>query len=108
MAITDLTGTTWYFNETLNGSGHYSINFTCNAVDYTEMEFISEAGGILLIYRGSTAIGAYDTTMGASGWQDPAYRTITITGGTGATNATLIAFFEANAIQVEDSGGVAT
>lgn len=91
--ITNLTNTTWLFNETLdNYSGSYRvyINFTSNSQNYTYMTFDSEMGFIVQ-YDGDIVY--------FSGWQDNSYRSITITSGTDATNSTLISWLQSNATQ---------
>lgn len=92
-ALTDLTGTTWYFNATpdLSDETIYYINFTSNnrtfnaieLYDHTEIDYYGEDDFIAYTHGNWSSSGAY--------------RTIAITGGTDATNATLIAWLEANA-----------
>ena len=89
--ISDLTGTTWYFNETLTDTldGQYALSFASNNNNYTTLVLIPGA----MMYGLTTF--AYSNT-----WSNQAYRTISITGGTDATNADLIAWLEANATEV--------
>ena len=105
--LSDLTNTTWTFSATpsLQPDGtEYDINFTCNdgsrtytntklsfAKDYTWLYMVYSAYGWACVY--------WD---GQWSWHDnnTAIRTITITGGTDATNAELIAWLQANATKV--------
>lgn len=95
MSVTDLTGTTWYFNATATpeSSGYYSINFVSNGSPYTQ--FNIEPGYI--VYGWNVV---YDSS--GSGWYDEAYRTISITGGANVTDDQLIDFIESNATQLFD------
>ena len=89
MSVSDLTGTTWYFNETLSrpqGVFSYTVSFTSNNTGYTSLTVAT------------MGISYGDTIAYMSGsWRDQAYRTVTFTGGADATNATLIEWLEANA-----------
>ena len=93
-----LTGTTWYFDTapTMPSSdATYSVSFTSNSAGWTSMEVFS-FGGISYVNGGNIA-NAYAPFLG--GWQNAAYRTVTFTGGTDASNADLIAWIQANATQ---------
>ena len=103
MSITDLTGTTWLIDEvpTIPSSMRmYRVDFSSD--DYTEGAGINI--GVLpplldgIMYVSNSANRAVYSISG--GWADEAYRTITFTGGTDATNADLIAWIQANAEQV--------
>ena len=84
-----LSGTTWYFNSSVTlTSGIYSIDFTSNSTSYD----ILSVQGTGVLY-GSTLAYFFGS------WQNTAYRTISITGGTDANNADLIAWIQANATQ---------
>lgn len=92
MAISDLTGTTWILNDNLSYflNGPFAIDFTSNNNSYSYLYFAQSAQRLsydsLLVYYNS--------------WQvDNTYKTITITGGNEATDASLIAWLEANAVQ---------
>lgn len=88
--LTDLTGTTWYFNATPalpSAESHYTVNFTSNSTNY---DFLAMAE-IGIVYGSGTY--AY-----LSGWRNQAYRTVAFTGGTDATNSVLIAWVQANAV----------
>ena len=94
MSVNDLTGTTWYFNSSLTmmsqGIVVYNIDFTSNSTSYAALSTMAAIG--------ITYDRTYAYMMGS--WQNQAYRTISITGGTDATNADLIAWIQANATQV--------
>ena len=107
MPITDLTGTTWYFNDTPEASiGEYSINFTSDEQDFTSLRYNYETDPTVdfgITYRDidlHVYVGAYDLLD--AGWQDEAYRTISITDGTDVTNSDFISWLESNATQVID------
>ena len=89
--LTDLTGTTWYFNATPalpSSESHYTVNFTSNNTDYTDLTMAA----IGIVYGSGTYAYMF------SSWQNQAYRTVAFTGGTDASNATLIAWVQANAV----------
>lgn len=107
MALTDLTGTKWYFNETidLNNDFSYDINYTVNHSNLNWLRYGANP------YRPleKALFGVLDSfayeiifagTWGGEQQNDEAYRTIEISGGTDATNATLIAWLQANATQI--------
>jgi len=97
-SITDLTGTKWFFNSEidLTGSVDYKISFNCDGVNYIllglglldELSYWDSSEQQNIVYQGKQA------------WLSEAFRTIEITGGTDATNATLISWLQANATQV--------
>ncbi len=100
MPITDLTGTTWVFNDSLNISDDitWNVNYTTNSEDYTDLRISlqsSPMGNEPCMGTAAFPVSFYN--MGA--WQGEAYKTITITGGTDATNSALISWLEANATQ---------
>ena len=116
MPITDLTGTTWLINNYLGfGDGifatTFNLTFTSNNKNYTQFYTNDEGTSESWIFEISYATSNnewdnvyfyrvydgedYDTTQ----WIDQTYRTITITGGTDATNSNLIAWLQANATQ---------
>ena len=92
MPLSDLTGTKWVLNNnpSLSGDYYFYINFTSQGQNYTSFAF-SSSGNIN--YNGF--VPYYDC------WMDNEARTISITGGTDATNADLISWLQANATQVE-------
>lgn len=118
--ITDLTGYTWVGNDTFsvmpNGTSFsyaggplytYYLNFNSNSANFTSIIFADDDyTGTSQPKRGinydrtyawcSNSFSTYQT-----GWQNTAYKTIQITGGADATNAspnfaTLLAWLEAN------------
>ena len=107
-SITDLTNTKWLLNDILTlsplSSGQY---FTVN---YTTNQMVCEYMGLNEYIPGSEApephadfyLIYYDNGLPVyvDGWDDDAYRTISITGGIDATNPDLIAWLEANATQI--------
>lgn len=120
--ITDLTGTTWYFNETLTNMPSdstivYALNYTTNNDSSTSLTLTaarllynpSNSGPV--DYDGYVFINGMGLPCGWGKCNDltsaftsiPAYRTITVTGGTDATNTDLIAWIQANATLI--SGG---
>lgn len=104
MAITDLTGTTWHFNDVLSlpssasSNVYYSINYTATLYG-TEMDFASlEYNASYLTFVGNTLEVPYSSDNGwISAYPD---RLIRITGGTDVTNSSLISWLESNATQV--------
>lgn len=100
MAVSDLTNTTWVING--YGSVHYDgsmyINFTSNNTNYTEITFYTD--DVSITYNTTRVCEADDmNNYTPSDWVNEAYRTISITDGQDVTNATLIAWLEANATQ---------
>ena len=100
--LSDLTGTTWYFNDTLSIASAdyatYSINFTYNTYsNATSLQINGGYGNGAMLYDSTNV---YYGSPSTGYWSDSNNRTISITGGTDATNATLIAWLQANATQV--------
>lgn len=106
MAITNLTNTTWKFNDTI------TTTFTGASITFTTLDGQTFTGGLkadtsagttrLLYYTYNlhqASITAYWATSG--GWNNEAYRTITITGGAEVENPVLIAWLETNAVYQE-------
>lgn len=97
-ALTDLTGTTWEIAEEVslpNPVLAASLNFTSNSASWDTFILDGEEGEIVYMSE-SEPTPAYTT----GSWTNNAYRTVAITGGSSATNADLIAWFEANATRV--------
>lgn len=96
-----LAGTTWYFNETLDFTGQtrhtYQLNFISNNSSHSQLYIDSQMGGWTLAF--SEIVYAYVPPIMTIGWDNQAYRTITITGGDDANNPDLIAWIQANAVQ---------
>lgn len=114
MSVSDLTNTTWLLNSTLIEYDDYYyydaeffINFNSNGNSYNIFEFYKNTDDYNfnnLIY--SSNVYVYDFLNNT--WTNQAYRTIEITGGTDATNSTLISWLEANATQQESGGDTST
>lgn len=98
MSVQDLTNTTWVWNEIIDGStlspNPYNVNFTSNNNTYNLLDDSIEDGRY--IFYGSTCV--YDGDTGTY-WSLDAYKTLSITGGTDVTNASLISWLEQNATQ---------
>ena len=99
MAVSDLTNTKWLWNSSLIRDGsikYYNINFISNNTNYTTMEIDLEDR---YISYNDTTVHTYPDV-----WIDEVYRTITITGGTDATNTDLINTLTYNATQIVEAG----
>lgn len=102
----DLTNTTWYLKQHPNlGSGEYFLNFTSNSASYDRMRMdgYEFEYGFEEEYEGETyveydVVFGGDVETGGTTWGNSANRTLTITGGSDVTNATLIAWFKANCV----------
>jgi len=109
MAVTDLTGTTWVLNQ--NGVD-VSTLYTWN-VNYDVTGTFAGSYTVLAIVW-NTRIPEEEVTLSGStsglapfAGESWSYEgTFTFTGGTDATNATLIAWLQANAVQQGGSDGV--
>lgn len=126
MPISDLTNTTWVLNSSVSwwssidfSSKWFYIDFTSNNNNYNELDFDSfngedENGEFFqqyLVYRNNIThndayvfyeISPYTDEIlhfNPYNYYNDAYRTITITGGTDATNTDLINWLSANAVQ---------
>ena len=106
-----LAGTTWYFNDTLDFTGlpeaTYDLAFVSNNTSCVDLVYMVADFGVEteeLLFSPSPGIAySYPSPMPPfypDGWQNQAYRTISITGGTDATNPVLIAWLQANATEV--------
>lgn len=107
MTITDLTGYTWVGNQIIDTSSIYSsfwLDFKSNNIIFQRIsieETTSELAGLKYKTVFDTYfVYAYDYDGGESYtdgvWSNNAYRTIEITGGTDATNSTLITWLQNN------------
>lgn len=113
--VSDLTDTTWEIDaypDLLGGQPRYLINFTANNenfvgimlgqvddIDPRWLTYLYNLSGI------ASDLHAYNSYGATPGWLNESYRTITITGGADATNATLIAWLENNATLISGGGG---
>ena len=105
MAVTDLTNTKWVLNNVLTADQSIENNFGLDGY----INFISnniESSNFYLFYDGDELQLSYNNVSGYvyynynGGWINQAYRIIEITGGTDATNASLISWLTSNATQV--------
>ena len=105
MAITDLTNTKWIFNDVLDCEGQnvtYTLNFQSNNEDFTLLRLYNDSDYPNEMHYLSTTIKfVYE-----NGWSLPLYKTITITGGTSATNSDFITWLQKNAVQDTGAFGV--
>jgi hypothetical protein len=99
----DLTGTTWYFNaspdtpfDTYLYPSSSSINFISNGITYSTLSLDDYT---MYYSNPNITTTAYGPQSGPPAWTNQNYRTISITGGTDATNAALYAFISSNATQ---------
>ena len=97
--LTDLTGTSWYFNEVITlpttylDNLHCYVNFTTiNGAIYSRLETTQND-----LYYFNNLDSSYTPS---EGWLEESYRTVTFTGGTDVTNSALIAWIQANATQI--------
>ena len=89
----DLTGTTWVFNNTISDlpSSQYYLSFSDGNSHYWAI--LSSDGKGTISYED----GKDDTIVYNGSWVDNSYKTITITGGTDASNPALVAWLLTNA-----------
>lgn len=105
MAVTDLINTKWLFNNVLDVSGglNYTINFISNNINFTSLSCFPDIHLSFLMYDDVTVgqgLGEFDTGgPNINTWDNEAYKTIEITGGTDVTNSNLISWLTANATQ---------
>lgn len=101
MAVSDLTGTTWVLNSTTanpSSTIFATLNFSSNSQSFVALTVYDDMDAEQTIaYREQGA--QFPTLVYEWGWSAEAYRTISITGGDDVTNATFIAWLEANAEQ---------
>lgn len=95
--ITDLNNTTWTINDasditTPSINETYYINFSDSNDNYTQFKIGKQDTKKAIFYD-------YDLVLYGGAWVDESYRTITINGGTDATNSNLISWLQNNAIQ---------
>lgn len=100
--VTDLSGTTWVFNEVLNLSDYgsdsnYTLTLTIDSTDAIDLFVTSQnLSTSIKVGRRYMFTAIYDQAQ-TPAWTREAYRTITITGGTDVTNTDLIDWLYANA-----------
>ena len=101
--VVDLSGTSWVFNNELNllSSGDYYLTFNSNNEHYTQITAgVSSSRGFYLRYRDPDFplnVYAYTSYEQEPIWANENYKTISITGGTDATNPDLIVWLSQNA-----------
>lgn len=113
--ITDLTNTSWVINDSYYipsipssyTSKEYYINFTTGGdLSFVGIEFqksVTVSGTTYtdnILYDNGSGTSPYVAINGGATWQDNSYKTVHISGGTDATNSSLISWFEANAAQI--------
>ena len=89
--ITNLTNTTWYFNEDLTNTtanAEYDITFNSNNTTYEQLITVSDT---YIVYNPDTVY------YGGQKWFNENFRTIEITGGTDITSQQLISWLYDNA-----------
>lgn len=98
MAVTDLTGTKWEFNNLIKASlfTNFNINFKSNNVSYNVLRLFTDDDGEYIQYNNTIVFDLLSTPP----WNSSEYRTITINSGIDTTNATLINWIIANASQI--------
>lgn len=109
--ITDLTNTTWLINTTpimRPRQSYWNLSFTSNNTLYTEL-YIGFNADVdtedVIVYNSQNIVSpdyVYNDDRGT--WTNQAYRTISFTGGTDATNSTLISWLQSNATQQTPTG----
>ncbi len=104
--ITDLTGTTWEFNDVITFPGEYTWSISGSywfsdgePGDFTSLMFILVNPDPFFFWIMETD---YDMVW-STGWAGSIPLTIAITGGTDATNGTLISWLQSNATQIVDT-----
>ena len=107
MALTDLTGTEWVFNDVLDTEEQnvvYALNFQSNNENFTQLQlYHTSTYPNEMRYRTSSTNMKY---VYENGWSYPLYKTISITDGADATNSTLITWLKANATWTNQPEGV--
>lgn len=104
MSVSNLTNTKWLINNApaiFENTFSYSINFISNNTNYTAFASVDEGGDLYVLKYNNTA--AFEDWDGATTWYNEAYKTIEITGGTDVTNAGLINWLEAYAVQISET-----
>ena len=111
MAVTNLTGTKWIFNDLpsawANDVGKININFISNSTNFTALETYDYHPSIFYYNENNKAVLAYNMDFGEPsafefGWQNINYKTIEILGGIDATNSYFIEWLSMVATQIID------
>ena len=94
--VTNLTGTSWKFNETINfydvDIDHLELDYISNKKTYGDITAIAYGGGIILYSPDDTGHQYYDGK-----WINEEYRNIEIIGGLYAEDMDIIGFLKVNA-----------
>lgn len=88
----------WLFNSVLSAptsAFSYDIDFTSDGNEYDTIIYLFSATTPIGLCYGTTSSQVYTDTT--STWTDEMFKTITITGGTDATNSEFITWLKANA-----------
>ena len=98
--VSDLTNTKWCFNDDLSyylagSTATVQINFVSNGASYTSIYFSNLSEDPAKVGYGTSSNLVYVDV-----WTNQAYRIISITGGTHATDSGLISWLQENAVQV--------
>ena len=111
MSVSNLTNTIWVFKSSVdlnvisgggNGSVHHSITFISNNITYSELSIYKSTSATYTynLYYDNTSV-LHANWSPTDPWTNSTFRIIKITGGTDATNSSLIQWLEANATQVQ-------
>ena len=100
--ITDLVGTTWELtlsgSDSINVAGSatlaWYINFESNNTQFTYIELGYSRSSFADIHYNNTQVWYSGSQI------NPSYKTITITGGSDATNSIFIAWLQSQATQI--------
>ena len=103
MAITDLTNTKWLFNEHIDieEDNSFNIIFSSNNSNFTQLSttwYVEEGADFVSLNYNATEV--YGGMSYIAEWDNNAYKTIEITGGTDTSSASLISWLETNATQI--------
>lgn len=106
MALTNLTGTTWKFNDTIDFSlissnTTFNINFIIFQSQATSLTIRPNDNELVCYVPGLDNVQIY-----YNGWSNEDWKIISITGGTDATNSNLITWLKANATWTNQPQGV--
>ena len=104
-ALTDLTNTSWKFNNPTIWFGPKYINFTSNGRTFDKIQVTIEAASALnyeihVYYGGEVVASAQGLSVLMLEWVDDAYKTIQITGGQDAKDPNLINWLYSVATQL--------
>ena len=108
MPLTDLTNTTWKFNDLVDysyfgwdGTSYqskgYSVKFNSNGSIYSRLAPSTKGNGVFYVYYGYTSM--YQSSLSVP-WKNYLNSVITFTGGTAVTDPTLIAWLESTAERI--------